>query len=58
MPLNVPQRRRAAFVKFGMRASSHFSRSAHTVTMRFVSKRGSQKPPVTVTFVMSAARTG
>ncbi len=54
----MPQLRAAALRKFGMRASSLLRKSAHTVTRRFVSKRGSQNPAVTVTFVISAGRNG
>ena len=48
----------AALRKFGMRAFSQFAKSVFTVTSRFVSKRGSQNPPVTVTFVITAGAIG
>ena len=58
-PLNVPCARFAASRKLARRpVSSLLSKSAFTVTTRFVSKRGSQKPAVIVTFVMSASFTG
>ena len=58
-PLKVPCARFAASRKLASRpVSSLFSKSTFTVTTRFVSKRGSQKPALMATFVMSAALTG
>ena len=58
MPLNEPHLCAAALRKFGMRAFSQFAKSVFTVTSLFVSKRGSQNPPVTVTFVITAGAIG